>query len=264
MKLLLPLLVVLAFPLASAQYASGGSATEGSALGGREALMRPVPDAAAMSTLFGSAATVQEQQAEEPGERKSVAKAALFSFLLPGMGELYTGNFGMGKYFTIAEGALWVGLFGVDRYAHWLQDDAYSFAAQHAGVRVAGKSEQFFIDIGNDSDIYAYNRRILQARSRYLVYDETPGSPYIWKWDSKQNLNSYADRRIASSDMFNNTRFIAAVIALNHLVSAVNAARLAISHNKNLGESEIIDVRARLLGTLSRPDGIMVSFTHTF
>lgn len=228
---------------------------------GREALMRP---AAPGSPADARGVLPDDEQAGGGGERKSVAQAALYSFLLPGMGELYTGNYGMGKYFTVAEGALWIGLFGVDRYARWLQDDAYNFAAQHAGVNVAGKSEQYFVDIGNDSDIYAYNRRILQARSRYLVYDESPGSPYIWKWDSKANLAEYSDRRIASSDMFNNTRFVAAVIAVNHLVSAINAARLAIAHNKNLGQSDLIDVRARLLGSVAAPEGIMISFTHTF
>ncbi len=195
---------------------------------------------------------------------KNVATAALYSFLLPGMGELYAGNYGMGKYFTIAEGALWITLLGVDRYAHWLQDDAYQFAAQHAQARVDGKSDQFFADIGNDSDVYAYNRRILRSRDEFKVYNEALSSPDYWKWDSDANRQSYRDRRVSSNEMFNNTRFVAAVIAVNHLVSAINAARLTIAYNKSIDHAELIDVHARLIGSVLNPDGFMITFTKSF
>jgi len=198
------------------------------------------------------------------GEKKSVGLAAVYSFLLPGMGELYAGNYDVGKYFTIAEGALWVTLLGVDRYAHWLQDDAYQYAAQHAGIGIAGKDDQYFIDIGNDSDVYAYNQRILQNRDQFKIYNEAPDSPDYWKWDSDASRSTYRDRRVNSNEMFNNTRFVAAVIAVNHVVSAINAARTAISHNKSVDQAGKIDVRARLLGTVSHPDGMMITVSRAF
>jgi len=197
-------------------------------------------------------------------ERKSVAQAALYSFLLPGMGELYVGNYGMGKYFTIAEGALWVTLYGVDRYAHWLQDDAYQYAAQHAGIQPEGKTDQYYIDIGNDSDIYAFNRRLLQSRQLYSVYSEAPNSGYYWKWDTDANRSTYRDMRVSSSQMFDNTHFVIAVIVLNHALSAINAARLAVSHNKSLATDGWIDMHARLLGSLDHPDGMMITVSKTF
>lgn len=205
-----------------------------------------------------------ENQYPAMPEKKSVATAALYSFLLPGMGELYTGNYTMGKYFTIAEGALWITLLGVDRYAQWLQDDAYQYAAQHAGAKIDGKDEQFFIDIGNDSDVYTFNQRILQNRDQFKIYNEALNSSDYWKWDTDVNRSSYRDRRVSSNEMFNNTRFIAAVIAVNHIVSAINAARLAISYNKNIDHAELINIRARLVGSLSHPDGMMITFSKNF
>ena len=197
-------------------------------------------------------------------ERKSVAQAAVYSLLLPGMGELYVGNYGMGKYFTIAEGALWISLYGVDRYAHWLQDDAYQYAGQHASLQPGSKSDQFYVDIGNDSDVYAFNRRILQSRQLYSVYSEAANSPTYWKWDTDANRASYRDMRVSSSQMFDNTHFVVAVIVLNHALSAINAARLAVSHNKSLATDGWIDMHARLLGSLVHPDGMMITFSKNF
>jgi hypothetical protein len=205
-----------------------------------------------------------EEEGSVRPEKKSVGTAVLYSFLLPGMGELYAGKYDMGKYFTIAEGTLWIALFGVDRYAHWLQDDARQYAAQHAGISVSGKDEQYFIDIGNDSDVYAYNQRILQNRDQFKIYNEAPNSPDLWKWDTETSRSTYRDQRVSSNEMFNNTRFVAAVIAVNHIVSAINAARLTISYNKSVDHADLIDVRARLLGTLTHPDGMMVTVSKSF
>lgn len=215
------------------------------------------------STTFSGYLQDESSSSEQP-EKKSVAQAAIYSLLLPGMGELYVGNYGMGKYFTIAEGALWVTLYGVDRYAHWLQDDAYQYATQHAGIQAGSKSDQFYIDIGNDSDVYAFNRRILQSRQLYSVYSEATNSPDYWKWDTDANRSSYRDMRVSSSQMFDNTHFVIAVIALNHALSAINAARLAVSHNKSLATDGWIDMHARVLGSLVHPDGMMITFSKTF
>ncbi len=49
-----------------------------------------------------------QDQAAAPS-KKSVGLAAIYSLLLPGMGELYAEGFSSGKYFLIAEGVLWLG-----------------------------------------------------------------------------------------------------------------------------------------------------------
>jgi hypothetical protein len=195
-------------------------------------------------------------------DRKSVGLAALYSLLLPGMGELYVGNYGMGKYFTIAEGAFWVGLIGVDRYATALQDDSRRYAAVHAGTAFDGKDDQYFIDISNFNTVYAYNEQVLRDRDPEKLYD--PQSTDYWSWDTDANRNTFRDQRVSADKMFNNTRFIVAAIAVNHVVSAINAARLAFTNNRNLDQAGTIDVRAGLLGTLSHPDGLQVTVSRRF
>jgi len=205
-----------------------------------------------------------EQEAVGVREHKSVATAAIYSLLLPGMGELYTGNYNMGKYFTIVEGALWITYFGTDQYANWLQNDSYQFAAQHSGAKISGKDDQFFINIGNDSDVYSYDQRMLVNRQQYNVYSTALNSPYYWKWDTDGNRTIYRDMRVSSNQMFDNTHFVIGVIVLNHLISAVNAARLAMSYNKNIDHSELLDIHANLIGSIYHPDGMKITVSKSF
>ena len=195
-------------------------------------------------------------------EKKNVGLAALYSFLLPGMGEMYAGEYGMGKYFTIAEGALWVTLLGYDRYAHWIQDDARQFAAQHARANISGKDDQYFSDIADFTNVYAYNESVLKSRSPELLYN--PASSYYWSWDNDQNRASYRDLRVTSDERFNDTRFVAAAIGVNHLISAINAARLTYFHNRNAGQSGMIDVHASIMGGIDHPNGILLSVSRSF
>ncbi len=193
---------------------------------------------------------------------KSVALAGLYSLLLPGMGELYAGDYSFGKYLTIAEGGLLVALIGMDRYASWLQDDAHQFAADHAQVIIDGKDDRYYAAIGDFDNVYAYDAEILRERSLGDYYD--PHSDYFWQWDNSGNRNTYRDLKITSDSRFNDTRFIAAVIGVNHLISVVDAVRLAIKHNKNLSDSHDFDMHAELLGNLGSPNGIRVTLTHRF
>ena len=56
-------------------------------------------------------------------QKKNTGLAILYSALLPGMGELYAGDYSSGKYFTIADGVLWGGLIGVNAYAKNQEDN---------------------------------------------------------------------------------------------------------------------------------------------
>jgi hypothetical protein len=54
------------------------------------------------SIIHHSSSIIQYQVSDT--QRKSPALAILYSILLPGMGELYAGDYSSGKYFTIADG----------------------------------------------------------------------------------------------------------------------------------------------------------------
>lgn len=193
---------------------------------------------------------------------KSVALAGLYSFLLPGMGELYVGSYSSGKYFTAAEGLLWVTLIGFQSYGTWVRNDARDFAAQHAGISIYGKSDQYFVDIGDYQTVRDYNDDMLRKRNLVKLIGEA--YPTGWNWDSKSNREHYRDLRVASDQAFNSVSFTIAAIGVNHLVSAINAVLIARSHNKNLEQASTIDLKARVLGDIKNPHGIMFSFSKTF
>lgn len=203
----------------------------------------------------------RRQEAETtPSGRKSVGFAVIYSLLLPGMGELYAGDYGTGKYFTGAEGVLWLGLAAVDLHARSLRDDARSYAALHADFNPSGKDDIYYINVGNFDDVYAYNEQVLRDRDAYKLYE--PASSY-WRWDAAANRELYRDRRVSSDAMFNNTRFVVAALAVNRVLSAINAARLVVSGNRE-GSGGVIDIGARVLGGPLRPHGIALTITREF
>jgi hypothetical protein len=193
--------------------------------------------------------------------KKNVTLAVLYSLLLPGMGELYAGNYSTGKYFTIAEGGLWITLGAVQWYATGLQDDARRFAVQHAQINLDGKDDQYFVDIGEFQNINDYNEQILRNRDAHKVYDL---QTFYWNWDSDANRGTFDDLRVASDEKFNDVRFVAAAIGVNHLISAINAARIAISHNHSVHEASLLNMKAGVLGGLAHPNGIVISVSKNF
>lgn len=205
---------------------------------------------------------VRFTQETPTGGKKSVGLAVLYSFLLPGMGEYYVGEYGVGKYFSIIEGALWITYGAVHIHGDWLRDDARSFSAAHAQVKLEGKSDQYFVDIGSFDDIYGHNEQVLRNRDPQKVYD--PRSDFFWSWDNTENRQQYRELRITGDNAINNRRFVIAAIAVNHLISGINAARLAISHNKSIASELPVSIHAGVMGGWDRPHGIVLSVSKSF
>lgn len=194
--------------------------------------------------------------------KKSAGLAAIYSLIIPGAGELYADDFGSGKYFMIAEGALWLTYTVFNVYGNALQDDARSLAVARAGVNLQGKEDQFFIDIGNFLDINEYNEKQLRDREEEKLYDARAG--YGWRWENDELRALYRAQRIDAENMFNNRKFIVAAVIVNHVASAINAARSAISYNKALDETSELRFGASVLGGLSHPHGILFTVTRDF
>ena len=91
-------------------------------------------------------------------EKKSAGLAILYSMLLPGMGELYAGDYSTGKYFTIADGIIWSTFTGMTIYGNNKEDDYKSFAKVYGEVNVENKDDEYFANIGIYENIEQYNR----------------------------------------------------------------------------------------------------------
>lgn len=203
------------------------------------------------------------QQSESAVEKKKVGLAAIYSLILPGMGELYAKGFSSGRYFLVAEGVCWLTYFSFDIYGNSLRDDARTYAVAHAGVNPAGKNDQFYVDVGNFLTTADYNDKKLRDRDPSLVYDASAG--YAWRWDSDVDRLAFRDQRVSSENWYNNKKFVAAAILINHVASAINAARAAIAYNKGVDDA-LGDLRfgATVMGGFGNPHGVMLTIEKGF
>jgi len=208
---------------------------------------------------------VASNQIQEPLQtsKKSAVTAVLYSLLLPGMGELYADGFDEGRYSLIAEGGLWLTYFSFQQYGTWIQNDARSFATAHAGAQVSGKSDQYFVDLGNFVDTYEYNEKQLRDREIEKVYDANAG--FFWKWESDIHRKEYRALRVSSERVLNNSRFVIASIVVNHVISAINAARLSrVFNQRSKDELGSWWLESSLINNGLKPDGMKLSIIHRF
>jgi hypothetical protein len=224
---------------------------------------RPLTRSAARLDLFGPSLLLRSDSLTAPADgnqfvKKSAGLAAIYSLLLPGMGELYSGDFASGKYFLIAEGLLWITYVAFEVTGNSLRDDSRVYAAAHAGVITAGKNDQFYVDVGNFASLADYNDKKLRDRELSLVYDASLG--YAWQWDSEAARLTFRDQRVRSENMYNNQKFVVAGIIINHVASAINAARAAIVRNSSdpLGD---LRLSAGVTGSPLAPSGVSVTLT---
>lgn len=229
----------------------------------------PLTRAEVQAELIGAVRIAPQEQsprqavAQPSSEKKSVGLAVLYSLALPGMGELYAGSFSSGRYFLAAEGLLWLTYTVFQVRADALRDDSRGFAVAHAGITLQGKNDQYFVDIGNFLNIDDYNQKKLRDRDADKVYD--PALGYAWQWDSDASRSAFRDQRVSSDNAYNNRKFVVAVVLINHVASAINAARSAVMHNRELeGALSGLSLEAEVLGSPLHSHGMALTVRKTF
>jgi hypothetical protein len=144
------------------------------------------------------------------------------SLAIPGWGQYSQQRKGAAFRSIGVEALLWGGMLGFRNYGNLLADDYKSYASSHAGIAAGGKDHQFFVDIGNYNSVGEYNERQEIERDWEALYQ---GENYYWQWDSAENMNVYEDIRVKSDLYRNSVIYFAGAIVVNHIVSAIDAAR---------------------------------------
>ncbi len=183
----------------------------------------------------------QAQEAATPSDAeanasyRSPGKAALLSLLLPGTGEYYAGSHGYLSVFLTSEALAWGALLANQYYFRHLINEYKTFAYGHAGIASRAKPDRFWTDIGKYDNIYDYNMQRERERLFDELYDLTPEN--MWQWDSHGNRLKYDAKRLHANDIDNQRVYFQLAIVLNHLISGINALRLARRHNRHIKES---------------------------
>ncbi|MFQ6093631.1 MAG: hypothetical protein ACE5OR_13335 [bacterium] len=195
-------------------------------------------------------------QSEAPSA-KSPGKAFFLSLLVPGLGELYAGSSQKGKIFLAAEAAVWSGFAAFEQYSAWKRRDYEVFAAAHAGVKLDGKDDDFFKNVGIYQNVRSYNADRLHARDMDEVYwDE---DLYFWEWDSPESQALFSQLRNSSRKAHRRALNMVGVGVLNRLISAIDAVRSARAFNrKGQGDQTGLSLDFEIGGSLRNPKAMVV------
>jgi TM2 domain-containing membrane protein YozV len=193
--------------------------------------------------------------------KKSPGLAVLYSFLLPGMGELYAGSYSSGKYFTIAEGALWGIFTGMNTYSIWLSNNYKAFAATSASVNNANKNSTYYSTIADYASITEYNNDMSLEGNFSAMLD--PKTQY-WNWPSTSARENYRTLWVASENENNDLRFVVGALILNRVVSAINAVRLVTAYNKGLKTDLSWNVSINVDNKETLPPSLLFNFQTEF
>lgn len=207
----------------------------------------------------------------EPTNKKSPVLAGLMSAVVPGSGEIYTGEYLKGAIFLLAEGGLIAAAVVYDNKADDKTNEFQNFADEHWNVAdyaqylmdhktELGIPEDCNIDpINNDPNLNPWERlnwdqlnECESAFSHHLPrygtqqYYELIGkyTQYCSGWDEfdpsggfrnvPQIMRDYAAMRGEANDLYNVASKLVIGIYINHFLSALDAVWSAISYNKDL------------------------------
>ena len=157
-------------------------------------------------------------------------KAFLLSFLVPGTGEWYAGSSKMAKIFFGTEVTLWAAYIAFKTYENWTVDDYALFATSHAGVDPTDKEHDYYVNVENFNSLREYNDAKLRQRNPALLYPET--ETYNWQWDSDSNRKKFESMRISADDAKSRALLVIGGIVINHVISGVDAVRVARKEQK--------------------------------
>lgn len=193
-------------------------------------------------------------------KKKNTGLAIVYSLLLPGMGELYAESYQSGKYFTIAEGALWVTYIGINTYGNWQQDRYKSFAVANGNVIPQGKDDDYFATISEYLSVEQYNNEKALERNFTEMLDE---NKYFWKWTS-EDRKAYRSMWVSSEQSFNNLRFVVGALIINRIASVINAVRLVSAYNRRQVEELSWNISAGVDNSINLPNHFTINFQKSF
>ncbi len=174
----------------------------------------------------------------------------LKSLIVPGWGQRSLGELRRGEYFVTAEVFTILSAVMLNMQVKHNYEAMSLFAVQNAGiVNPNGKTERFYDDIGNYTNMSSYNEDALRRRQYFDLYSEPLG--FGWSWNYVENETNYKRIKADYYQSKRNLSYAFGAIALNHVLSGVDA--LLLSKTK---------VQLHSVSLLSHNlKGIQISFT---
>lgn len=193
----------------------------------------------------------------KPVKRKSIKKAFFLSLAVPGAGEYYVGQKRYAKGFLASEALIWsFALFSRYQGVMW-RDDYIAYAAAQAGANSGRSDDLYYQNIYEWPNSDWYNEyQWAEARDLYpddpaaqaaYVADKIYSEADAWEWQSAEEWDRFRNLRVKSESAYRRVTYAAGAALLNHLLSAVNAARLAKGHNDRLPKKKGMAVEVNVI-----------------
>jgi hypothetical protein len=178
-------------------------------------------------------------------EWRSEGRAAGFSALVPGAGQLYAGE-GGAVWFALAEVAGWTANRIYLHKARVERDRSARFAGDPSDPASAWSFERFKAAGKDTSELKEIWTVDPQAFYEKIAHD--PAYLAGWNGESATTRSEFLDIRDASRHYYDRSSLAGYVIWLNHLIAAVDALRAARLHNLTLQHNLELKVRTSLHG----------------
>ncbi len=245
MRSLAATLMILA--LAARPGVSGAAAVsiDGAARTAIDAL--PAPAAGAMFAADQSGV----ESAGETREHVSPYKAFGLSFLLPGLGQRYTGHDGRALGYFIGEGGLWASFVALKIQQRMREDDFAQWAETFAEAKIDGynRNEAYYQTISKylSSDDYnldvRYVARLIYPTDRpaqfaYIEANSIDGDE-TWSWRSADIRDQYRIIRHGALVADRHANWTLGGLVLLRVVSAIDAALGARHLNRSLAGGDL-------------------------
>jgi hypothetical protein len=215
-------------------------------------------------------------------------KAMLFSALIPGMGELYSGNSTKAAIFLSSEAAIWLTYARLEQEMKWAKHNYMEFAYQNAGLPINsdGNIYRLMEEYTSSDD---YNREIeLNVRNNLLALvndpsvaqtdreyyaqllnDPTEYASFIsdytytgdeaWDWNNLNSYHKYYNLRKTRQELVIYKNFAVSATIINRIVSIVDAALVAKKWNRFHQQYGYLDVQPDF-----RKKGVKLVYTIHF
>ncbi|HEX7878142.1 MAG TPA: hypothetical protein VF720_01955 [Candidatus Eisenbacteria bacterium] len=186
----------------------------------------------------GAAANLEPGPPEVPGVdgKRSPLLAGFLSLVVPGAGQFYNGS-RSGWLFLGLETAGWITYASARDTGHDIEEQYKRYADGHwTFERYRDPTFEDCPPEGHSDGGVQDSTLVFLYETRRDDYYEDIGKLDIYScgWDSQANREIYREMRNDSNDFLRLSRTAGTMIFLNHLVSAVLAARGAAKHNARL------------------------------
>jgi len=177
---------------------------------------------------------------DEVGSQKSPGKAFVFSMLAPGSGQLYAGS-KTGFIYLGVEAIAWTSSYFLWKSGKQKEDQYMDYADDHwMFPEVGSQCGDAYYDEKADSLI----RYFYENDKGHFYEDIGKYQVYLCGWDMG-TLGIYLDMRDDSNRLLKGSNYAIMAALVNHVISAVDALRLARNHNMRLGYGVDLDIKLK-------------------